>query len=133
MGVAELLDQAVEDRAVLGITLWRAKLAAFVLAGVFAALGGVLASLFVSGAYPELVDWPITGQAIFAVMLGGIESFLGPAIGAVLLLGLNDVTTRLTEYHGLVLGVVILVCSRSACAARAARHVVFSFRRRVTP
>jgi branched-chain amino acid transport system permease protein len=93
----------------LGITIWRAKLTVFVLAGVFAALGGVLASLFVSGAYPELADWPISGQAIFAIMLGGIGTFLGPLVGTALLLVLNDVTTGATEYHGLVLGVVILV------------------------
>ncbi len=95
--------------AFLGIPLWRPKLAIFVLAAVFAALGGMLASLFVSGAYPELADWPISGQAIFAVMLGGIESFLGPLAGSAILLALNDVFTRLTEYHGLVQGGVILL------------------------
>jgi len=92
----------------LGVVLWRARLWAFTLAGAFAGLGGVLAALFVSGAYPELADWPNSGQAIFAVMLGGINSFLGPVLGAAILLGLNDVVTRFTEYYGLVLGLVIL-------------------------
>ena len=94
--------------AFLGVVLWRARLAAFVIAGGFAGLGGVLAALFVSGAYPEFADWPNSGQAIFAVMLGGIESFLGPLVGAMILLALNDVVTRTTEYYGLVLGIVIL-------------------------
>jgi branched-chain amino acid transport system permease protein len=98
-----------EDRAsFVGIVPWRARLGAFTIAGAFAGLGGVLAALFVSGAYPELADWPNSGQAIFAVMLGGINSFLGPVLGAMILLALNDVTTRFTEYYGLVLGVVIL-------------------------
>jgi branched-chain amino acid transport system permease protein len=98
-----------ENRAsFLGIVLWRARLWAFTIAGAFAGLGGVLAALFVSGAYPELADWPNSGQAIFAVMLGGINSFLGPIIGAMILLALNDVVTRITEYQGLVLGIVIL-------------------------
>jgi branched-chain amino acid transport system permease protein len=92
----------------LGVVLWRARLWAFTIAGAFAGLGGVLAALFVSGAYPELADWPNSGQAIFAVMLGGINSFLGPVLGAMILLALNDVVTRFTEYHGLVLGIVIL-------------------------
>lgn len=97
------------DRAgFLGVILWQARLRAFVIAGAFAGLGGVLAALFVSGAYPELADWPNSGQAIFAVMLGGINSFLGPVLGAMILLALNDVVTRFTEYHGLVLGLVIL-------------------------
>ena len=98
-----------EDRAsFLGVVLWRARLGAFTIAGAFAGLGGVLAALFVSGAYPELADWPNSGQAIFAVMLGGINTFLGPVLGAMILLALNDVVQRFTEYHGLVLGLVIL-------------------------
>jgi len=94
--------------AFLGITIWRAKLTAFVIAAVFASLGGILAALFVSGAYPELANWPISGQAIFAVMLGGISTFLGPLAGAAILLALGDAVTRVTEYTGLVLGLVIL-------------------------
>lgn len=95
--------------AFLGIEVWRAKLTVFVLAGVFAAMGGILAALFVSGAYPEQANWPISGDAIFAVMLGGISSFLGPLVGTVILLALNDVVSRFTEYHGLALGCVILI------------------------
>lgn len=99
-----------ENRAsFLGIVLWRARLMAFTIAGAFAGLGGVLAALFVSGAYPEFADWPNSGQAIFAVMLGGIHSFLGPVVGGMILLALNDLVTRYTEYHGLVLGIVILI------------------------
>jgi branched-chain amino acid transport system permease protein len=94
--------------AFLGITIWRAKLTAFVIAAVFASLGGILAALFVSGAYPELANWPISGQAIFAVMLGGVSTFLGPLAGAAILLALGDAVTRVTEYNGLVLGLVIL-------------------------
>lgn len=93
----------------LGVVLWRARLWAFTIAGGFAGLGGVLAALFVSGAYPELADWPNSGQAIFAVMLGGINSFLGPLLGAAILLALNDAVARVTEYQGLVLGIVILI------------------------
>jgi branched-chain amino acid transport system permease protein len=99
-----------EDRtSFLGVVLWRARLWAFTIAGGFAGLGGVLAALFVSGAYPELADWPNSGQAIFAVMLGGINSFLGPVLGAAILLALNDIVNRFTEYQGLVLGIVILI------------------------
>ncbi|GAN76836.1 branched-chain amino acid ABC transporter permease [Acidisphaera rubrifaciens] len=93
----------------LGITVWRTKLIAFVVAAGFAGLGGVLSSLFVSGAYPELINWPESGQGIFAIMLGGIDSFLGPLVGTAILLGLNDVVTRYTEYYGLALGIIILI------------------------
>ena len=63
----------------------RVRLIAFVLAAVFAGVGGVIMSLFVSGAYPEFAYWTISGEGIFMIMLGGLNSFLGPTIGAVIL------------------------------------------------
>lgn len=92
----------------IGIDVWRAKLTIFVLAALFAATGGVIMCLFVSGAYPEFAYWTISGEGIFINMLGGVTSFLGPMVGTVLLLILNDTVTRLTEYYGIVLGIVIL-------------------------
>lgn len=92
----------------LGIDVWRAKLTVFVLAALFAAMGGMVMALFVSGAYPEFAYWTISGEGIFINMLGGVSTFLGPIVGTVLLLLLNDTVTRFTEYHGIVLGVVIL-------------------------
>jgi branched-chain amino acid transport system permease protein len=92
----------------IGIDVWRAKLTIFILAALFAAIGGVIMSLFVSGAYPEFAYWTISGEGIFINMLGGVSTFLGPMVGTVLLLILNDTVTRLTEYYGIVLGIVIL-------------------------
>jgi len=95
--------------AFLGIVVWRVKLTVFVLSAVFASIGGIVMSLFVSGAYPELINWPISGDAIFAIVMGGVGSFLGPTVGTMILLLLNDVVTRQTEYYGLALGIIILL------------------------
>ena len=92
----------------IGIDVWRAKLTIFVLTALFASTGGIIMSLFVSGAYPEFAYWTISGEGIFINMLGGVTTFLGPIVGTVLLLILNDTVTRLTEYYGIVLGIVIL-------------------------
>ena len=92
----------------IGIDVWRAKLTIFVLAALFASTGGIIMCLFVSGAYPEFAYWTISGEGIFINMLGGVTTFLGPMVGTVLLLLLNDTVTRLTEYYGIVLGIVIL-------------------------
>jgi len=92
----------------IGIDVWRAKLTIFVLAALFASTGGIIMSLFVSGAYPEFAYWTISGEGIFINMLGGVTTFLGPMVGTVLLLILNDTVTRITEYYGIVLGIVIL-------------------------
>jgi len=99
-----------EDRAAyLGVHVWRVRLYAFVLAGVFAGLGGVVMSLFVSGAFPDFSYWTMSGEAVFMIMMGGIHVFIGPLVGAGLLQIFNDTVTRFTPYHGLALGVVILL------------------------
>jgi branched-chain amino acid transport system permease protein len=92
----------------VGIDVWRVRLTIFVLAALFASTGGIVTALFVSGAYPEFAYWTISGEGIFINMLGGVSTFLGPMVGTVLLLILNDTVTRLTEYYGIVLGIVIL-------------------------
>lgn len=103
----------IRDNAVranfLGIAVFRVRLIAFVLACVFAGTGGVIMSLFVSGAYPEFAYWTISGEGIFIIMLGGLDAFLGPTLGTVILLELNDFVTRFTEYYGLTLGIIILL------------------------
>ncbi|MBA2400350.1 MAG: branched-chain amino acid ABC transporter permease [Bradyrhizobium sp.] len=92
----------------IGIDVWRAKLTVFVLAALFASTGGIIMALFVSGAYPEFSYWTISGEGIFINMLGGVTTFLGPMVGTALFLILNDTVTRVTDYHGIVLGIVIL-------------------------
>ena len=98
------------DRArFLGIDVWRVKLYAFILAASFAGIGGIIMALFVSGAYPEFSYWTSSGEAVFMIMMGGLHVFVGPVVGAALLLLFNDVISRNTEFHGLALGIVVLV------------------------
>jgi branched-chain amino acid transport system permease protein len=98
------------DRAqFLGINVWRIKLYAFILAGSFAGVGGSLMSLFVSGAFPDFSYWTMSGEAVFMIMMGGVNVFIGPLVGSALLLMFNDVITRVAEYHGLALGLVVLL------------------------
>lgn len=104
-----MIRDNTERATFLGINVFRAKLTAFIIAGVFGAIGGMVMALFVSGAYPEFVNWTISGEGIFMIMLGGLSTFLGPAAGALILSVLNDVITRGTEHHGLLLGAVILL------------------------
>jgi branched-chain amino acid transport system permease protein len=98
------------DRAkFLGIEVWQIRLKAFVIAGVFSGIGGILMGLFVSGAFPEFAYWTTSGDAIIMIMIGGLQTFMGPMTGAVVLLALNDLITKVTEYHGLALGIAVLI------------------------
>lgn len=93
----------------LGVDIVRVKLGIFVLAGSMASVAGMLLALFVSGAYPEFGFWTTSGEAIFMIMLGGTQLFVGPLFGAFLLRLLEHFVTIYTEHHGLVMGAVILL------------------------
>jgi branched-chain amino acid transport system permease protein len=98
------------DRArFLGVDVWRVKLYAFILAASFAGIAGVIMAIFVSGAFPDFTYWTMSGEAVFMIMMGGLNAFIGPVVGAALLMLFNDVISRTTEYHGLALGVIVLI------------------------
>ena len=93
----------------LGINVVAAKLTAYVIASCIAAVGGMILTMFVSGAYPQYGFWTTSGEAIFMIMMGGTTVFIGPLVGAFILTGLNDLVTQWTDYYGLVLGSIILL------------------------
>lgn len=93
----------------LGVNVFAMKLAVFVLSGAMASVGGIILALFVSGAYPEFAFWTTSGDAIFALMLGGTKLFLGPLFGAFLLELIEHFVRAHTDYQNFVLGVVILL------------------------
>jgi branched-chain amino acid transport system permease protein len=68
-----------ERAAFLGINVPVVKLACFVISACVAGVGGILLTLFVSGAYPNFGFWTTSGEAIFMILLGGSNVFLGAA------------------------------------------------------
>lgn len=104
-----MIRDNAERASFLGIDVFRAKLVAFVIAAVVAGVGGIILTLFVSGAYPNFGFWTTSGEAIFMILMGGSRVFLGPVLGTVLLRVLNDITVVYTEHTELVLGLVILL------------------------
>jgi branched-chain amino acid transport system permease protein len=108
-GAALRLIRDNPQRAVfLGIDVPRTKLVAFVTASTFAAVAGILMSIYVSGAYPNFAHWTMSGEGLFMIMLGGVNAFLGPAVGAALLLILQALVNAYTTHQGIVLGLAIL-------------------------
>jgi branched-chain amino acid transport system permease protein len=96
----------------VGFPVFRHKLAAFVIAGAVAGLAGALAANQNDMASPAFLNWHQSGMLLIMVILGGVHSFLGPAIGAAVLLLLEefvgDMTTHWQFYVGAVLVAVVL-------------------------
>jgi branched-chain amino acid transport system permease protein len=92
----------------LGYNVWRYKLLAFILAGTFAGLAGglyVYYNRFVSPDYLQVVR---SAEVLLMVILGGAGTLIGPAIGAALIVLLENIISTYTERWLIVLGVIYI-------------------------
>jgi branched-chain amino acid transport system permease protein len=92
----------------LGINDRFYKVVAFTLAGAFAGVAGGLYSQFQKWADPELLFWTTSANPVLMSILGGMFSFVGPSVGAVVFVALREIIKVRTDYWPLVLGVVLL-------------------------
>lgn len=98
-----------ERAASIGLDVRRYELAAFVVAGGFAGIAGALFGIFNRGVFADYVYWPKSAEVMIMAILGGINHFWGPVVGAATLVLLNQEITSYTEYWPLVLGLILLV------------------------
>jgi branched-chain amino acid transport system permease protein len=92
----------------LGINDRFYKLIAFTLAGAFAGVAGGLYCQFQKWADPDLLFWTTSANPVLMSILGGMFSFVGPSVGAVVFVVLREVIKVRTDYWPLVLGLVLL-------------------------
>jgi branched-chain amino acid transport system permease protein len=95
--------------AFIGLDVRRYELAAFVIAGGFAGIAGALFGIFNRGVFADFVYWPKSAEVMIMTILGGIDHFWGPVVGAATLVLLNQEITSYTEYWPFVLGTILLV------------------------
>jgi branched-chain amino acid transport system permease protein len=93
----------------IGVDVRRYELVAFVVAGFFAGLSGGLFGIFNRGVFPDFAYWPKSSEVLIMTLLGGMGHFWGPAVGALVLLVLNQQITSYTEYWPFVLGSILIV------------------------
>jgi branched-chain amino acid transport system permease protein len=98
-----------ERAASIGLNVRGYELAAFVVAGGFAGIAGALFGIFNRGVFADYVYWPKSAEVMIMTILGGIDYFWGPVVGAATLVLLNQQITSYTEYWPFVLGVILLV------------------------
>lgn len=101
-----------EPRAVsLGYDVDRYKLLAFVLSAALAGLAGSMKVLVLGFATLSDAHWSLSGEVILMALLGGVGTFAGPVIGAVTIIGLQDVLSdRVGSWVNVIIGVIFVVC-----------------------
>jgi branched-chain amino acid transport system permease protein len=98
-----------ERAAFVGVNVRAYELAAFTVAGIFGGFSGALFGIFNRGVYADFVFWSKSADVMIMTILGGMNHFWGPMVGAAVLTILNQQITSYTEYWPLVLGTILVV------------------------
>ena len=85
------------------------QLRIYVISSFFAALAGTLMAGVDNSIHTDMLYWTTSGEVILMSVLGGINQFFGPFIGAVILILLEDIIGAKTEYWPIFLGTIIMV------------------------
>lgn len=93
----------------LGYNVWLHKYVAFVIAGAFSGLGGVLYAYYNQFVSPADVSLVASANALLMVVLGGSGTLWGAMIGAALLVFLQNLISGLTQRWLTILGAILVL------------------------
>jgi branched-chain amino acid transport system permease protein len=93
----------------IGFPTYRYKLVCFVIAGTLCGLAGALLANHIDFISPAMMHWTRSGDLIVMAVLGGMGTVLGPVLGAVALLVLEEVLSGVTEYWQIIIGPIFLL------------------------
>ena len=85
------------------------KLVVFVVAATFAGLAGALFAPFRGFASPEVMFWVLSGQALMMVVMGGIGTLVGPVLGAMVFILIQEIASSYTEHWMIFTGAVFVL------------------------
>lgn len=92
----------------LGYSVWRARMVAYVLAGVIAGLSGALYPMLRGFVSPELMFFMTSGNGVISTLLGGTGTLVGALYGSVLLVVIKSAVGSWTEHHLVVIGLLFM-------------------------
>ena len=93
----------------VGFNTFGYKLAAFVLSGAIAGLGGALNANLNAHVSPAMAHWVLSGDLLVMLILGGVGTTAGPAVGAAAFIVLEEVLSNLTKHWMAILGPLMLL------------------------
>jgi len=101
-------DNALRSQAV-GINVRRHQLAAIVIAGFFGGVAGVLFVVVDNSVFPDMMFWTLSLEITIMALLGGWLTFLGPLLGAAIIVSLRTFVSGFTDYWTLILGILLVL------------------------
>jgi branched-chain amino acid transport system permease protein len=90
----------------LGYHVWALKYAVYVVAGLFAGLAGLVSAYHYRFVSPADMHLLLSAEGLLMVILGGAGTILGPALGAALVVLVQNVVSTATERWVAILGII---------------------------
>lgn len=115
----QVLDALAEDEeaaAAIGIDVMREKLRLTVISAALTALGGAIYGQYLMYLNPETVSGiAVSLQIVFAAIVGGMYAMLGPTVGALLTISLNEglrvaFATNFIGAANTIYGILLMLC-----------------------
>jgi branched-chain amino acid transport system permease protein len=101
-------DNPIRSEAV-GVHVKLQQLIALVIAGFFAGVSGVLFVVVDNSAFPDMLFWTLSLEILIICLLGGWFTFLGPMLGAAIIVALRTFASTFTEYWTMVQGIILML------------------------
>jgi branched-chain amino acid transport system permease protein len=109
LGSVFLAIRENEQRAeAIGYQVKVFKAISFIIAGAISGFGGALYALYSGYVSPDLMHWSTSGDALLMVIIGGVGTMMGPAVGAALFLLFKYAVSSYTDHWMLVIGVIFI-------------------------
>jgi branched-chain amino acid transport system permease protein len=93
----------------LGYHTWKHKYIGFVLAGAVGGFAGVLWAYYNGFVSPSDLEVTASVEALLMVALGGRGTLIGPALGALLIVLLENLVSVYTHRWPMILGAVYII------------------------
>ncbi len=106
--VLQSIRENPERTGFLGIKVRRYELAAMIVSGAFSGLAGGLFAGYQHSIHPDMLHWTKSGEVILMSILGGVSSFFGPLMGAAVILFIEDMIGKYTEFWEIWIGGIML-------------------------
>ena len=92
----------------IGYPVYWIRVVAFLIASVYAGLGGILAAYNTGIIMPTTVQLSRTIWVLLTVILGGASYFFGPIVGTTVAVWLDVLISGRTERYNLIIGIIFL-------------------------
>ena len=110
MGYAIMAVRENDRRAsLIGISPYRIRYFSFVLAGLLAGVASVLFALFSRYTTAQYMFWTVSGEGVVWVVVGGVGTILGPALGTALLIVLREELSVYWEHFLILVGIIVII------------------------